>query len=424
MRGSLLIENAAQLVTCRGFRAKKGSEMSDLAVIENGAVLVENGIIAAVGTTRDVRDRLNKATDTVIDASGKAVLPGFIDPHTHLVFAGHRPDEFAWRLQGERYLDILARGGGILGTVRATRKASKKALTASAAGRLNRLLVHGVTTVEGKSGYGLDLETEVKQLQVSAALNKRHPINIVSTFMGAHAVPDEYRGRTDAYVDYLVNGILPRVAELKLAEFCDVFCEEGVFSVSQSRRILEAAKALGLKPKLHADEITPLGGAELAAEVGAVSADHLLHASEEGIRRMADTGVVAVLLPATAFCLQAPYARARFMIDSGCPVALATDLNPGSAFTESIPLLFALATLQMGMSIEETVSALTINAAAALDRADRIGSIDVGKRGDLIILEYPSYRFLSYHTAENSIETVIKEGIVVYTKMEKGVGSC
>lgn len=418
MDGAILIKNASELVTCSGFAAKTGREMSDLHIIEDGAVVIEGGKITAVGATRDILGEIKKPFETVIDASGKAVLPGFIDPHTHLVFAGHRAEEFAWRLQGDRYMDILARGGGILGTVKATRKAGKEELMAAAMSRLDRLLAHGVTTVEGKSGYGLDLTTEVNQLQVMASLNQGHPIDIVPTFLGAHAIPDEYRGRADAYIGFIIDEVLPKVADLKLAEFCDVFCESGVFSIAQSRRLLKRARELGLKLKLHADEMTPLGGAELAAELGAVSADHLLFASDEGIRRMAAAGVVAVLLPATAFCLKAEYARARAMIDTGCPVALATDLNPGSAFTESIPLIFALATLQMGMTIEEAVSALTINAAAAIGRADRIGSIDVGKKGDLILLAFPSYRYLAYHTGSNSVEMVVKGGDIAYNKVQ------
>jgi imidazolonepropionase len=424
MSGNILIKNASELVTCSGFAAKSGRQMSDLHIIKDGAVAIENGKITAVGKTGDIREEVKKPFDTIIDASGKAVLPGFIDPHTHLVFAGHRAEEFAWRLQGDRYMDILARGGGILSTVRATRKAGKNELMAAAGSRLDRLLAHGVTTIEGKSGYGLDLKTEVKQLQVMAALNKRHPIDIIPTFLGAHAIPDAYRGRADAFIGYMSDAVLPAVAELKLAEFCDVFCETGVFSVAQSRRLLEKARQSGMKLKLHADELTHLGGAELAADLGAVSADHLLFASDEGIGRMAAAGVVAVLLPATAFCLKAEYARARAMIDAGCPVALATDLNPGSAFTESIPLLFALATLHMGMGIEEAVSALTINAAAAIGRAEQIGSIDVGKKGDVILLEFPSYRYLPYHTATNSVEIVVKAGRIVFDKTKKEVCPC
>jgi imidazolonepropionase len=411
----ILIKNISELVTCSGFRAKPGPEMGHLGIIEEGAVAIEDGIITAVGPGTAVRQEPgDQPFDTVIDAGGRAVLPGFVDPHTHLVFAGYRPDEFAWRLAGEGYLDILKRGGGILRTVADTRAASGAALVETAMNRLDLLLSQGVTTVEAKSGYGLDLQTEIRQLEAVAALNAAHPVDVVPTFLGAHAVPGEFRGRSEAYIDFVIHDVLPVVAERGLAEFCDVFCEEGVFSVAQSRRLLEKARDLGLGLKLHADEISPLGGAELAAQLGAVSADHLLRASDRGIGRMAEAGVAAVLLPGTAFCLRQPYARARQIMDRGCAVALATDFNPGSAFTASIPLIISLATLYMGMSPEETVTALTLNAAAALGRADRIGSIDVGKRADLVILAFASYRYLPYHTATNCVETVIKDGKVVW----------
>lgn len=397
--------------------------MSALGIIRDGAVLIRDGLIRAVGSMSDLGVSEKPPAGTqVIDAAGKAVLPGFVDPHTHLVFAGDRPDEFAWRLQGDGYLDILGRGGGILRTVRATRRASRQALATSARNRLNAFLSQGVTTVEGKSGYGLDLETEIKQLEVMGTLDADHPVDIVPTFLGAHAVPEEFKGKADDYIRFVSDKVLPVVAGRRLAAFCDIFCEKNIFSVSQSRRLLEKAEKLGLKLKLHADEMTQNGGATLAAALGAVSADHLLRASDEGIARMARAGVVAVLLPLTAFCLREPYARARFIIDRGCPVALATDLNPGSAFTASIPLVIALATLYMGMTTEEVVTALTLNAAAAVGRADRIGSIDVGKKGDLILLAFPSYRYLPYHTGANSVETVIKDGNVVFENREGGGG--
>ena len=273
-----------------------------------------------------------------------------------------------------------------------------------------------MTTVEGKSGYGLDAATELKQLEVMAQLNREHVVEVAPTFMGAHAVPPEYKGRTDEYMDHLLHEVLPRVAASGLAEFCDVFCEKGVFSVEQSRKLLATAQNLGLKAKVHADEIVSFGGAELAAEVGAVSAEHLLHASDEGIRRMGEAGVIAVLLPATAFCLREPYARARAMIDAGVPVALATDFNPGSCFSESIPLVIALAALYMQMTPAEIVTALTINAAAAVGRADRIGSLEVGKQADFIVLSHPSHLYLPYHAGVNCVETVVKHGRIVHDK--------
>jgi imidazolonepropionase len=290
--------------------------------------------------------------------------------------------------------------------------------------RLNSMLSFGVTTVEGKSGYGLNCETEIKQLDVLARLNQIHYLDVVPTFLGAHAVPEGYKGKADAFIDFMASEVLPRVTEQQLAEFCDIFCEENVFSIEQSRRLLSGAKDLGLKLKLHADEIVQLGGAELAAELGAISADHLLQASDQGIADMAAAGVVATLLPATAFSLKESYADARKMIDANCAVALATDFNPGSCFTESIPLVFALATLYMNISTEEAISALTINGAAALDRADQIGSIDNGKKGDVIVLEFPSYTYIPYHLGVSTVEKVIKQGNLVYDKEKGGIIHC
>jgi len=420
--GNLIVRNAAQLVTCSGFKAKQGKEMSDLKIIDQGALVIEAGRIKAVGKTDDVlagldeTDAREKGFD-IIDAAGKAVLPGFVDSHTHLVFGGHRAEEFSWRLRGDSYMDILKRGGGILNTVRATREADNEELFEAGIQRLDSMVSFGVTTVEGKSGYGLDHDTEIKQLEVMEELDRRHPMDVVRTFLGAHAVPEAYKGREDVFIDYVIEQVMPDVVEDNLAEFCDIFCEKNVFSLDQSRRFLLKAKAMGLKIKIHADEIERLGGAELAAEIGAVSADHLLQASDRGIADMAKAGVVATLLPGTAFCLKAPYARARYMIDNDCAVALATDLNPGSCYSESIPLVFALATLYMNMSIEEAVTALTLNGAAALDRADIIGSLDPGKLGDVIILEVPSYQFIPYHVGVSCVEKVIKKGRLVFDKL-------
>ena len=429
MNGNLIIKNAAELVTCSGFAAKKGPEMADLKIIKNGAVLITNGIIEAVGQSMDIEKQLKKGDvdqsefDT-IDARGKAVLPGFVDSHTHLVFGGYRAEEFSRRLRGDNYMQIMQRGGGIVNTVEATRQASAEELLRAGIKRLNSMLSFGVTTVEGKSGYGLNCETEIKQLDVMARLDQIHYLDVVPTFLGAHAVPSDYKGKQDAFIDFLISDVLPRVTEQQLAEFCDVFCEKDVFSIDQSRRLLTRATDLGLKLKLHADEIVQLGGAELAAELGAVSADHLLHVSDRGINDMAAAGVVATLLPTTAFSLKEPYADARKMIDTSCAVALATDFNPGSSFTESIPLVFALATLYMNMSTEEAVSALTINGAAALDRADQIGSIDTGKKGDVIVLEFPSYTYIPYHLAVSTVEKVIKQGNLVYDKEKGGIIHC
>jgi len=409
-----VLMHADELVTCSGFGAKWGSEMNDLGIIRDGAVVIEDGIITGAGNTEDI---LKEHPDSeLVDCKGKSVMPGFVDSHTHFVFGGYRPEEFSWRLKGISYMDIMQRGGGINATTIPTRQAALEELKETGRDRLSSMLSFGVTTVEGKSGYGLDLDTELKQLRVMKELNDEHAVDIVSTFMGAHSVPDSYKGRTDDYIDFVIREVLPVVAKERLAEFCDVFCEANVFDIEQSRRLLLAARDYGLKSKLHADEIVPIGGTELAAELGAVSADHLLHASDRGIKMLAEKGVIATLLPATAFSLKEPYANARKMIDEGCAVAIASDFNPGSCFSNSIPLLFALATIYMGMTIEEAVTALTINGAAALGRADSIGSIDPGKKADLIILKFPTYQFLHYHFAVNIVETVIKNGRIVYGK--------
>lgn len=424
MNGNIVIKNASELVTCSGFQAKKGPEMADLHVIHDGCVVIEGGQISFVGKSSDLPDRSTRKEFDIIDAHGKAILPGFVDSHTHFVFGGYRADEFTWRLNGMSYMDIMARGGGIVSTVSATREASFEKLMDSGRKRLDSMLSFGVTTAEGKSGYGLDRDTELRQLEVMTELDRTHPVDVVRTFLGAHAVPTEYKGRTGAFLDFVKEEVLPEVAEKGLAEFCDIFCEKDVFSVEQARRLLLKARDLGLKLTLHADEIVELGGAELAAELGAVSADHLLQASDYGIGELARAGVVATLLPLTAFSLREPYARGRAMIDSNGAVALATDLNPGSCFSESIPLLFALAALYMNLTVEEAVTALTINGAAALDRASTIGSLDVGKKGDVVILEFPSYRFIPYHIGVNTVEKVIKCGKLVYDKINGGKLCC
>lgn len=408
----ILIRNASQVVTCSGFEAKKGKAMSDVGVIEDGAVAVSNGIITHVGPTEEVLRQVNVEDYLEVNANGRALLPGFVDSHTHFVFGGYREEEFSWRMKGDSYMSIMERGGGIVNTMNATRSTSYDDLFGDAYDRLDTMMDMGVTTVEGKSGYGLDLATELIQLRVMKELNDDHPLDVVSTFLGAHAVPPEFAGRTDAYVDYIIEEALPHVRAERSVTFCDVFCEQGVFSIEQSRRLLQAAKDQGFLLKLHADEIVSLGGAELAAELGALSADHLLHASDAGIRAMADTGVVATLLPLTAFALKEPYARGREMIDAGCAVALATDLNPGSCFSGSIPLTIALACIYMKLSVEETITALTLNGAAALHRADRIGSIEVGKQGDFVVLNSANYHILPYYIGMNSVIMTIKGGML------------
>lgn len=404
----------ARVVTPTGFAARKGAEMGELLVMDHATIEVTDGVITYVGPNRGENRDGYYQHYWHYNARGRCVLPGFVDSHTHFVFGGERADEFSWRLKGESYMSIMERGGGIVSTVKATRASNFIRLRAKAEGFLKQMNAMGVTTVEGKSGYGLDKETELMQLRIMRSLNgdEHRRVDIVPTFLGAHAVPQEYAGCTDDYVDFLIREVMPCVAEAGLAEFCDVFCEQGVFSIEQSRRLLLAARGMGYDLKLHADEIVPLGGAGLAAELSATSADHLLHASDADIRAMAEKGVVATLLPLTAFALKEPYARGRAMIDAGCAVALATDLNPGSCFSGSIPLTFALACIYMQMSIEEAITALTLNGAAALNRAGSIGSIEVGKKGDLVVLNTDNYHFLPYYIGMNCVIATIKEGVI------------
>lgn len=413
MKGNLLVKNAT-VVTPLGHEARKGASMGVLSVIGSGYVLALDGIIRRTGSMEEC-PQVTEDVD-VIDAGGRAVLPGFVDSHTHLIFGGYRPDEFEWRMKGDTYMSIMERGGGIQSTVNATRLMSVEEMVEKAEWFLDRMSGMGVTTVEAKSGYGLDMETEMRMLDAIGRLGNREDagLEVVPTFLGAHAVPSEYKGRKSEYVNLIIDTMIPAARDK--AEFFDVFTEKNVFEIEDSRRMLEAARAAGMKLKLHADEIVTLGGAELAAETGAVSADHLLHVSDEGIRQMAAKGVVATLLPLTAFSLREQYAPARKFIDSGAAVALATDLNPGSCFSGSIPLTIALACIYMNMTVEETICALTLNGAAALDRAGSIGSIEPGKRADMIILEFPNYRMLPYYVGMNCVNTTIHNGCVVSRK--------
>lgn len=413
----LLIIHAAELVTIagKGSRPVTGSGLTDLGIIKDGAVAVSGGRIAAAGTT-DAIGRLWRpgSQTTVIDAAGRTVIPGLVDPHTHLVYGGSREDEFSQKLQGVSYLDILAGGGGILATVRATRAATETELAEQSRQRLRTMIAHGTTTVEAKSGYGLNLADEVKQLEVAIQLGNAAKVNLVSTFMAAHALPPEYRDDRRAYIRLIIEEMIPVVAARKLAQFCDVFMEKGVFDPAETRQILSAAREAGLGLKLHADEMNDLGGAALAAELGAVSADHLLCAGDAGLRAMAARGTVAVLLPGTAFYLRAAYARARDMIAMGVPVALATDCNPGSSPTEAMPLILSLAVLQMGMTPAAALIAATLNGAHALNLANRVGSIEPGKQADLAILDYPNHLHLFYHYGTNPVAAVIRGGAIIW----------
>ncbi len=410
MKNNLLIINA-HIVTPTGNCARKGHEMSDILHIQQGTVEVTEGIITYVGNNRASQPEGYQ----VLDAQGKVLLPGFVDSHTHLVFGGYRPKEFIWRINGDSYMSIMERGGGIACTMKATRETSAEVLRQKAERYIDIMSRMGVTTVEGKSGYGLDKETEIKQLEVMAAINSdaNRKVDIATTYLGAHALPPEYKGRDDEYIDFIIQEMLPLIKERNLAENCDIFCEKGVFDIPRSRRLLTAAREMGYGIKIHADEIVQFGGAELAAELQALSADHLLHASDEGIKRMARNGVVATLLPLTAFTLREPYARGREMIDAGCAVALATDLNPGSCCSGSIPLTFALACIHMHLSVEEAITAMTLNGAAAINKAHIIGSIEVGKQGDFALLDYDTHLILPYYTGMNAVHTTIKRGRIV-----------
>ena len=410
------IRHASELVTCKGSAPKHGKEMADIGLIKDGAVIIHDDKIVAVGTTEELDKQVDVKEYEVIDATGKTVMPGFVDSHTHFIFGGYRADEFSWRLKGDSYMSIMERGGGINATVVPTREATEEELMEAGEERLNRMLEFGVTTVEGKSGYGMDCDTELKQLRVMKKLDEKHPVDIVRTFLGSHSVLPEWKGKEREFIEEQLRVVMPKVKEENLAEFADIFTEKNVFNIEDSEYYLTEAKKMGFKLKIHADEIYQLGGSELAARVGAVSADHLLKASDEGIRQMRDAGVISTLLPATAFSLKEEYAPGRKMIDEGCAVAIASDLNPGSCFTNSIPLLVALGCIYMNMSIEEVITALTINGAAAVDRADTVGSLEPGKQADIVFLKFPSIHFMPYHTGINLVETVIKKGETVYHK--------
>lgn len=412
-QGDLIISNT-RVVTPTGIKAVCGEEMNNLTIIDNAVIVITAGRITYVGPAENIDlQQTSLSSHHRLDAHGGVSLPGFIDSHTHLVFGGFRPDEFEWRLKGESYMSIMKRGGGIQSTVNATRNEKPEALITKSKWFLDRMIEMGVTTVEAKSGYGLDFDSELKMLQVIKQLrdSEHRKLDIVSTFLGAHAVSNEFKGRPSEYIDYIIEVMLPAFKDL--ADNCDIFCEKNVFEIEDSRKLLSAARKLGYKIKLHADEIVTLGGAELAAELGALSADHLLHVSDNGIRQMAEAGVVATLLPLTAFALKEPYAPARSFIEAGGAVALATDLNPGSCFSGSIPLTIALACIYMNMSIEETITSLTLNGAAAIGQADSKGSLELGKYGDVVILASDNYHILPYYVGMNCVRTTVHHGHIV-----------
>jgi imidazolonepropionase len=410
----LVIRNAGQVVavTQSSERLLRGPAMRAPALLTQASVILQGDRITWMGATSQLPAL--PADAEIVDATGKVVLPGFVDSHTHLIFAGSREDEFEQRLEGATYQQIAARGGGINATVRRVRQSSKEELKALARPRLGRLLAAGVTTVEVKSGYGLTLADELKSLEAIAELNAEGPWELVPTFLGAHAVPPEFGEDRAGYVRLLIDEMLPEIARSKLAEFCDVFCETGVFGLDESAAILTRAQQLGLQLKVHADELTPLGGAQLAARLNATSADHLLCITDRGIDALAAAGTVATLLPGTAFFLGLPYAPARRLLDRGVTVAVASDCNPGTCMTENLPLVGAMACTQMKMLPGEVVAAMTLNAAAALGRSDRIGSLEIGKQADLVICDIPDYRHLFYHFGMNHVWRVVKRGRLVY----------
>lgn len=420
MKATLVIKNIDNLITLKGEnRPRAGEDLKDIGLIENGVLAVKDDEIIYVGKGELPDDIEIDENTTVLDGKGKTITPGLIDSHTHLVHGGSRENELDMKLKGVPYLDILAAGGGIHSTMDSTKEASFDELYQKANNSLNTMLSFGVTTVEGKSGYGIeDFDTELRQLEVNQKLNNDHPVDVVTTFMGAHSIPKKYEDDPEKFVDRIINEMIPEVAEKNLAEFCDVFCEEGVFNVDQSKRILLAAREHGMKLKIHADEIVTLGGAELAAEIGCVSADHLLAASDKGLKALANSGTIATLLPGTAFNLGADFANARKMIDMGVPVALSTDYNPGSCPTENLQFIMTLSSLKMRMTPEEVITGVTINAAAALDKADKVGSLQKGKKADIAIFDAPNLPYIIYHFGINHVDKVIKNGKVVFSKQE------
>ena len=387
----------------------KGKKQGKIREYSKGAILAVNGLIEKIGDEGEVLNGISSAAvNEERDMGGACVIPGFVDPHTHLCFAKRREDEFKMRLDGLPYLEILKRGGGILSSVKSVRSVTEEELFSATKKLAMSALAKGTTTIEIKSGYGLDLELEMKMLSVISRISRETPLDVVPTFMGAHAVPAEYKERPDDFVDLVINEMLPKVKEQGIAEFCDIFCEEGVFSVVQSRKILKAAKAIGFEMKIHADEVHDLGGAGLAAELGVRSAEHLLAASEENLRAMGRAGSIAILLLATAYSLKKPYAKGREMIDWEVPVALATDCNPGSCFCESVPFIFGLGVMNMNMTIEEALSASTLNAAYAVNRQHKVGSLEPGKQADFLVLDGETPTTLAYHVGSTSVLEVHK----------------
>lgn len=412
----LLVKNCGELLTLENSAPKTGSDLDRLDLIRDGAVAVEGEGIVEVGDSRSLEKRHGNARE-VIDACGQVVMPGFVDPHTHPVFGATREQEFDWRIRGKSYVEITNEGGGIFSSVRSMRATPTAELSRLVRERCDRFIALGTTTVEAKSGYGLNREDELRALEILAAMNSEHALDLVPTFLGAHQMPKEYADRREEYIRILTEEIMPEIRSRGLAEFCDIFTEENVYEIEESRRIMSAARQHGFKLRFHADELEPMGGAELAAELGAHSADHLVMASDAGIAAMRDAGVIPVLLPATVFSLNlATKPRAREMIDQGLAVALATDFNPGTSFTQSMPEVINLACCMLRFTVAEAVNAATVNAAWSLDRGDTLGAAQAGKQADLLVLDCKSHLFLGYRLGWNPVQKVIKKGRLVYER--------
>lgn len=414
MKVDTVIINAREIATVSsGGKAKYGKEMSDAGIIKNAGIAIKDGKIVEIADSKVIEDKYS--WDMMIDASDKIITPGFVDSHSHPVFVHTREDEFAMRLEGKSYVDIALAGGGIRSSIASVLAASEEELVELSIPRIEKMIALGTTTLEAKSGYGLTTESELKQLRAIQKLDDIMPIDIIPTFMGAHEYPAEYKDDHEAFIKILIEEMIPAVVEQGIAKFCDIFTEAHVYSIEESRRILSAAKEAGLLLKMHADEIESIGGAELAAEMGCISADHLGAASDEGIKAMKEAGVIPVLLPATLFSLRSKtYARGRKMIEEGLPVAIATDYNPGSCNCDSMPLTMSIASLQMGLSPVESLCAATINAACALGLEDSVGSLEAGKLADLIIWDMPSLNFIPYHLGSSHILRVMKRGKTIH----------
>lgn len=409
---TLLIKNIGILQTPVGSFSHKGAQQGENLKLENAAILIEDGIIKEITDGGKLPKGADDA-DTVLDAEGNLVTPGLVEGHTHMVFGGYRQNEIPLKLKGATYLDILRAGGGILDTVRKTREASFEELYDKTGEFLDEMMSLGVTTAEGKSGYGLDFDTEIKMLEVMKKLDEEHPMDLVSTFMGAHAIPDEYKGKADEYIDMLCDKLIPYVKEHDLAEFCDVFTEDSVFDYTQSKKYLECARENGFDLKIHADEIEAIGGSVLAGEMGAKSAEHLININEEGLASMAKGGTTAMCLPATSFYLGATFAPVRRMIELGIPVAIASDFNPGSCPSLNLQFVMNLGCLKYKMLPEEVLTAVTINPACAINRGDKVGTLEVGKQGDLVIWNAKNFEMLCYRFCSNLALQVVKKGQLV-----------